>query len=175
MKKLISKSFFIALSCLVCSVAQAQNIAVVNMMTVFTELHLEEKIRSSVNKEYSDSIASFEKLKKEIQTLESNFQRDQSILTNDKKIELKRNIELKKLSLQSKGKDLDEDLNRSFMKQRNKFLVEIQSVVDDIAKAENYDLVLQSGAVIALNSKVDISKKVIKKWSKKSSGKGKKK
>ena len=167
------KTIVIASAIFFTSVVQAQNIAVVNMKTVFTELQLEEKIRSSVQKEHSDRIASFEKLKKDIYTLESNFKRDQSILGNDKKVELQRNIELKKVTLQSQGKALEEDMNRSFMKKQNKFLIDIQSVVDQVAKKENYDLVLQSGAVIALNDKVDISKKVIARWSQKTTKKGK--
>ncbi|QDF68594.1 OmpH family outer membrane protein [Shewanella sp. SNU WT4] len=146
--------------------AHAEKIAVVDMQTVFEQLPQREQISQSLKSEFGDRMASVQKMQEELRGMMEKQQRDAALMSDSQKTEMVRKMESLQSELQLKGKALDEDLRRRQGEEQNKLLVKVQKVITDIANKNDYDLVLQRGAVIYAKPDADISSKVIEALSK---------
>jgi len=88
------------------------------------------------------------------------------LMTEQQKLDMQRKMESLQSDYQLKGKALEEDMRRRGGEEQNKLLLKIQKAVDEVAKSENYDVILQSNAVAFIKKKQDISELVVKKVSK---------
>ena len=147
-------------------VAHAEKIAVVDMGAVFEQLPQREQISQSLKKEFGDRMASVQKMQEEMRSLMEKQQRDGALMNDAQKTELVRKMESLKSEYQLKGKALDEDLRRRQGEEQNKLLEKVQKAINIIAEKDQYDLVLQRGAVIYVKSNADISSKVVEALSK---------
>ena len=101
-----------------------------------------------------------------MQDLAEKSKRDGALLTQQQKLDMQREMESLKSDYQLKGKALEEDMRRRGGEEQNKLLLEVQKAVNEIAKSEKYDVILQSNAVAFITKENDISQLVIKKVSK---------
>ncbi|MCU7995050.1 OmpH family outer membrane protein [Shewanella glacialipiscicola] len=147
-------------------VAHAEKIAVVDMGAVFEQLPQREQISQSLKKEFGDRMANVQKMQEEMRSLMEKQQRDGALMNDAQKTELVRKMESLKSEYQLKGKALDEDLRRRQGEEQNKLLEKVQKAINIIAEKDQYDLVLQRGAVIYVKSNADISSKVVEALSK---------
>ncbi|MCL1084878.1 MULTISPECIES: OmpH family outer membrane protein [Shewanella] len=147
-------------------VAHAEKIAVVDMGAVFEQLPQREQISQSLKKEFGDRMASVQKMQEEMRSLMEKQQRDGALMNDAQKTELVRKMESLKSEYQLKGKALDEDLRHRQGEEQNKLLEKVQKAINIIAEKDQYDLVLQRGAVIYVKSNADISSKVVEALSK---------
>ena len=146
--------------------AHAEKIAVVDMGAVFEQLPQREQISQSLKKEFGDRMADVQKMQEEMRSLMEKQQRDGALMNDAQKTELVRKMESLKSEYQLKGKALDEDLRRRQGEEQNKLLEKVQKAINIIAEKDQYDLVLQRGAVIYVKSNADISSKVVEALSK---------
>ncbi|MDD8057540.1 MULTISPECIES: OmpH family outer membrane protein [Shewanella] len=146
--------------------AHAEKIAVVDMGEVFEQLPQREQISKSLKAEFGDRVAEVQKMQEEMRTLVEKQQRDGALMSETQKTELVRKMESLKSDFQLKGKALDEDMRRRQGEEQNKLLVQVQKAINTIAGKEDYDLVLQRGAVIFVKPEADISGKVVEALSK---------
>lgn len=105
-------------------------------------------------------------MQEEMRSLMEKQQRDGALMNDAQKTELVRKMESLKSEYQLKGKALDEDLRRRQGEEQNKLLVKVQKAINTIAEKDQYDLVLQRGAVIYVKPNADISGKVVEALSK---------
>lgn len=146
--------------------AHAEKIAVVDMGEVFEQLPQREQIAKSLKTEFGDRVAEVQKMQEEMRTLVEKQQRDGALMSDTQKTDLVRKMESLKSDFQLKGKALDEDMRRRQGEEQNKLLVQVQQAINTIAGKEDYDLVLQRGAVIFVKPEADISGKVVEALSK---------
>jgi len=146
--------------------AYAEKLAVVDMGAVFEQIPQREQVTKQLKSEFGDRMAEVQKLQDELKGLLEKQQRDAQLMTDAQKTDLVRKMESLKADYQLKGKALDEDLRRRQGEEQNKLLVKVQKAINDIAKKENYDMVLQRGAVIYVKPEQDISSKVVDALSK---------
>ncbi|MCL1151527.1 MULTISPECIES: OmpH family outer membrane protein [Shewanella] len=146
--------------------AHAEKIAVVDMGEVFEQLPQREQISKSLKAEFGDRVAEVQKMQEEMRSLVEKQQRDGALMSDTQKTELVRKMDSLKSEFQLKGKALDEDMRRRQGEEQNKLLVQVQKAINTIAGKENYDLVLQRGAVIFVKPEADISGKVVEALSK---------
>ena len=146
--------------------AHAEKIAVVDMGEVFEQLPQREQISKSLKAEFGDRVAEVQKMQEEMRSLVEKQQRDGALMSDTQKTELVRKMDSLKSEFQLKGKALDEDMRRRQGEEQNKLLVQVQKAIKTIAGKENYDLVLQRGAVIFVKPEADISGKVVEALSK---------
>ncbi|MCL1106320.1 OmpH family outer membrane protein [Shewanella algicola] len=146
--------------------AHAEKIAVVDMGEVFEQLPQREQIAKSLKTEFGDRVAEVQKMQEEMRTLVEKQQRDGALMSDTQKTDLVRKMESLKSDFQLKGKALDEDMRRRQGEEQNKLLVQVQQAINTIAGKEDYDLVLQRGAVIFVKPEADISSKVVEALSK---------
>jgi len=134
--------------------AHAEKIAVVDMGAVFEQLPQREQISQSLKKEFGDRMADVQKMQEEMRSLMEKQQRDGALMNDAQKTELVRKMESLKSEYQLKGEE------------QNKLLVKVQKAINTIAEKDQYDLVLQRGAVIYVKPNADISGKVVEALSK---------
>ncbi|WP_241461115.1 OmpH family outer membrane protein [Shewanella mangrovi] len=146
--------------------AQAEKLAVVDMGTVFQQIPQREQMTNALKAEFGDRMAEVQKMQDDLKGMMEKQQRDAALMTEAQKTELGRKMEQTKADLQLKGKALDEDLRRRQGEEQNKLLVKVQKAINDIAKQDQYDMVLQRGAVIYVKPEADISNKVVEALSK---------
>ncbi|QLE87750.1 MULTISPECIES: OmpH family outer membrane protein [Shewanella] len=146
--------------------AQAEKIAVVDMQAVFEQLPQREAVNQTLKAEFGDRVAAVQKMQDELRDMLEKQQRDAALMSDTQKTELVRNMDSIKAELQLKGKALDEDMRRRNGEEQNKLLVEVQKAINEIAEKEQYDVVLQRGAVIYVKPTSDISSKVVDALSK---------
>lgn len=146
--------------------AHAEKIAVVDMGEVFEQLPQREQISQALKAEFGDRMADVQKMQEEMRSLTEKQQRDGALMNDTQKTELVRKMESLKSEYQLKGKALDEDLRRRQGEEQNKLLVKVQKAINTIAEKDQYDLVLQRGAVIYVKPNADISGKVVEALSK---------
>jgi outer membrane protein len=146
--------------------AQAEKIAVVDMQAVFEQLPQREEVSKTLKAEFGDRVASVQKMQDELRTMLETQQRDAALMSESQKTDMLRKMESIKAELQLKGKALDEDMRRRNGEEQNKLLVEVQKAISAIAEKEQYDVVLQRGAVIYVKPTFDISSKVVEALSK---------
>ena len=146
--------------------AQAEKIAVVDMQAVFEQLPQREEVSKTLKTEFGDRVAGVQKMQDELRGMLEKQQRDAALMSETQKTEMLRQMESLKAELQLKGKALDEDMRRRNGEEQNKLLVKVQKAISDIAEKEQYDVVLQRGAVIYVKPTSDISSKVVEALSK---------
>ncbi|MBB1318273.1 OmpH family outer membrane protein [Shewanella sp. SR43-4] len=145
---------------------QAEKLAVVDMGQVFEQLPQREQISKSLKAEFGDRVAEVQKMQEDMRSMVEKQQRDGALMSDTQKTELVRKMESLKSEFQLKGKALDEDMRRRQGEEQNKLLVQVQKAINTIAGKENYDMVLQRGAVIFVKPEADISSKVVEALSK---------
>jgi outer membrane protein len=148
------------------SFAFEQKIGVIDMGTIFKSLPQREQVAQNLQLEFKERRESIQALVQEMQDLAEKSKRDGALLTQQQKLDMQRKMESLKSDYQLKGKALEEDQRRRGGEEQNKLLLKIQKAVDEVAKSEKYDVILQSNAVAYINKKQDISALVVKKVSK---------
>jgi outer membrane protein len=133
---------------------------------VFEQLPQREQISKSLKAEFGDRVADVQKMQEDMRSMVEKQQRDGALMSDTQKTELMRKMESLKSEFQLKGKALDEDMRRRQGEEQNKLLIQVQKAINTIAGKENYDMVLQRGAVIFVKPEADISSKVVEALSK---------
>ncbi|MGX9460987.1 OmpH family outer membrane protein [Shewanella sp. A14] len=163
---MVNRALITLAFCATPMLAQAEKLAVVDMGEVFEQLPQREQISKSLKAEFGDRVAEVQKMQEEMRTLVEKQQRDGALMNDTQKTELVRKMESLKSEFQLKGKALDEDMRRRQGEEQNKLLVQVQKAINTIAAKEQYDMVLQRGAVIFVKPEADISSKVVEALSK---------
>lgn len=150
------------------SLAQAaeQKIGVIHMQSIFQKLPQREVIQQQLQQEFSDRYDQVKKIQSKLLKLEEKRKRDGALMNDAQKTELVRSAEALQSEYKLKGKALQEDVRRRQGEEENKLLQKIRQAINEIAKAEKYDVILQSGAVAYIDKKFDISAKIAAKVSK---------
>lgn len=166
MKKTVTKALMTLALISMPLMAQAEKVAIVDMAAVFEQLPQREVVAKTLKSEFSDREAELKKKQDELRTMLEKSQRDAAIMSNTQKTELQRQMESIRSEIQLKGKALQEDFRKRSAEEQNKLLVKVQNAINDLAKKEQYDLVLPRNAVVYMKPAADISSKVVEALSK---------
>ena len=166
MKKTVTKALMTLALIGAPLMAQAEKIAVVDMAAVFEQLPQREAVAKTLKFEFSDREATLKKKQDELRTMLEKSQRDAAIMSATQKTDLQRQMESLRSDIQLKGKALQEDFRKRSAEEQNKILVQVQKVINELAKKEQLDLVLPRNAVVYMKPTADISSKVVEALSK---------
>jgi outer membrane protein len=142
-----------------------QKIGVVDMMSIFQQLPQREQISQDLQAEFQDRFEEMRQLETKIQELRQKQERDASIMSNDEKTQLNRELEQLISEAQLKSKALQEDTRRRQQEERNELLGKVQQAINAIAAEQGYDLVLESSAVAFMKADNDLSDEVVTEMS----------
>jgi outer membrane protein len=152
-----------ALVALACGAAAAAEykIGFVNTERLFREATPAKRAQTKLEKEFAARDAELGKLTKQVRDLQALLDKDSSTMPEAERRNKERDLANLSRDLQRMQREFREDLNL----RRNEELAGIQErankVIQGIAEAEKFDLILQDPVVFA-SQRIDITEKVIK-------------
>jgi outer membrane protein len=177
--------FTLVLACAAAGLAVAQQagspatakIAVIDMPRVSAESSLGksyaaqlEKLQTDINTAAQAKQAELQKMDAAIQTLQDELQKQGAVLSEDARDNKQQEIVRKGRERQAFLEDGQAEINR--MRERaqqqaqsinNEFQVKIRPIVEEVAKAKGYDVVLDSQVAFTISAEFDITRDVIAK------------
>ena len=136
-------------------------IGFVNTERLFREAAPAKRAQQKLEKEFSARDAEMQKLSKQVRDLQTTLDRDGATMGEAERRNKERDLANLSRDLQRGQREFREDLNL----RRNEELASVQErankVIQQIAEAEKFDLILQDPVVFA-SQKIDITEKVVK-------------
>jgi outer membrane protein len=150
---------------LVLGVAAAQaadyKIGFVNTERLFRDAAPAKRAQQKLEKEFAARDADIQKLSKQVRDLQTALEKDGTTMSETERRNKERDLANLSRDLTRGQREFREDLNL----RRNEELASVQErankVIQQIAEAEKFDLILQDPVVYA-SQKIDITEKVIK-------------
>ena len=133
----------------------------VNTERLFREAAPAKRAQQKLEREFAARDADIQKLSKQVQALQATLERDGVTMAESERRNKERDLANLTRDLQRAQREFREDLNL----RRNEELSSVQErankVIQQIAEAEKYDLIVQDPVVYA-SQRIDITEKVIK-------------
>jgi outer membrane protein len=164
MQSIVRGAALLALA-LVATAAYAQGgdykIGFVNTERLFREAAPAKRAQQKLEKEFASRDADLQKLTKQVRDLQAQLERDGVTMAEAERRNKERDLANMTRDMQRLQREFREDLNL----RRNEELAAVQErankVIQQIAEAEKFDLILQDPVVYA-STRIDITEKVIK-------------
>jgi outer membrane protein len=141
--------------------AAEYKIGFVNTERLFREATPAKRAQAKIEKEFATRDAEIQKLAKQVRDLQAALDKDGPTMAEGERRNKERDLANQSRDLQRMQREFREDLNL----RRNEELAGIQErankVIQQIAEAEKFDLILQDPVVYA-SQRIDITDKVIK-------------
>jgi outer membrane protein len=136
-------------------------IGFVNTERLFREAAPAKRAQQKLEKEFAVRDADIQKLTKQVRDLQASLEKDGVTMSEAERRNKERDLANLSRDLQRSQREFREDLNL----RRNDELASVQErankVIQQIAEAEKFDLILQDPVVFA-SQKIDITEKVVK-------------
>ena len=148
--------------CLITVGAEAADLKVgfVNAAKVLEEAPQADAAREILEKEFSPRDKSLVQSQKDLRDLEDKLARDGAIMSESERRKLERDIVSSKRDIKRGQEEFREDLNIRRNEAFDKLRRRVYEVIVDIAKKEQYDLIVSDGVVYA-DDRIDITDKVV--------------
>jgi len=141
--------------------AAEYKIGFVNTERLFREAAPAKRAQQKLEKEFAVRDADIQKISKQVRDLQSALEKDGATMSETDRRNKERDLANLSRDLQRSQREFREDLNL----RRNEELASVQErankVIQQIAEAEKFDLILQDPVVFA-SQKIDITDKVVK-------------
>ena len=141
--------------------AAEYRIGFVNTERLFRDAAPAKRAQQKLEKEFAARDAEIQKLNKQVQSLQAVLEKDASTMAESDRRNKERDLANLSRDLQRAQREFREDLNL----RKNEELASVQDrankVIQQIAEAEKFDLILQDPVVYA-SQRIDITDKVIK-------------
>ncbi len=142
--------------------AETYKIGAVDALKVLEQSPQAEAARKMIEKEFAPRDKKLVAEQKKIRDLEEKMNKDGAIMSEQERSKLEREIISAKRELKRSQDEFREDLNFRRNEEFAKIQKKIAQAVQQIAKDEQFDLILDSGVVFASN-KVNITNLIIEK------------
>lgn len=140
-----------------------QKVGYVDMQTVLQQLPQVQELSNRLQEEFSGRINELEKLREDMQGLREKAERDSQIMSPSERRDLQREMEMLETQYQMKARAFQEDNERRQSEERNKLMRDVFQNAQQVAKAEGFDLVLNSQAVLYGGENLDLTDEVVAK------------
>lgn len=113
-----------------------------------------------------------DKLKDELQAIQTKYQKDQAIMSAKDKQDLQKQAEDKAGEFQRLGQAVGEAKQRTEQELQGTLVPKVRAIIEELRKANKYDVVIEKqGAVMAFDPAIDLTKKVLDKLNAQGAGK----
>ncbi len=144
----------------------AEKIGIVNVQSVFAKMPEAATLQQTILAEFKDQAAEIQKLEGDIKYSIEKSKRDEAILSKKEMEELAKSIMEQRQQYETKGRALQQSMERRKMEEQQKIIARIMTAVNDVAKSEGYDLILSQQSVAFSKPDADISAKVVEQVTK---------
>jgi len=142
--------------------AQGSRIAYVDGDKVVLESPQYQKLQKSLESDFKRRDNELTASQKQLQKLEKKLERDGLTMSKSERERLERDIRKRSHKLKSALEEHRDEFNIKRADAREKLQREVREVIQQVGKAEGYDLILTAG-VVYYSDKVDITSKVVKR------------
>jgi len=137
-------------------------IGFVNIPQVLEKAPQAEKAKKRLEVKFSPRDKQLVAQQKEIQTMEEKMTKDAAVMSESEKSNLEKEILNKKRDAKRSQQEFSEDFNASRNEELGKLQRHIIEAIREIAKDQNFDLLLTEGVIYA-NDKIDVTAQVQQK------------
>jgi outer membrane protein len=137
-----------------------QKIAVVDVQSVIQGLPQLASIDAGIQAEFGEQIQEIQRMGKDRDFLIEKLQRERATMSEAQIKDLEQQVNDVGRQLQEKGGPLQQNVQRRTEEERRKLFGLIQTAIDNVAKSDGYDIVLNVNAVPYAKEQFDISSKV---------------
>lgn len=142
------------------TLAQEIKVGFVNVAKVLEESPQAAQARERIEKEFAPRDRALLAQQKELRALEDQLVRDGGVMTEDQRVKLEQDIRSRRREMRRTQEEFREELNLRRNQELSKLQRRVIEVIQELAKAESYDLVVTDGVVYA-GERVDITAKVV--------------
>ena len=146
--------------------AGAVKIGFVSVERILTDAPQVKAVNDSMLERFGSRKTELEEMEKEINEMQENYKRNELVMTEDKLNEAKNNIIAKIQEFKQKEAVLQQEVATMRNQELATLQESVRSIINDIAKAEKYDLILTSEGVAYASDALDISNKVLERMKK---------
>ena len=166
MKTLVTSLIFFMLTSVNVMAANAPKIAYVSVEKILTEAPQVQAVNDSMLERFGGRKTELQEMEKEINEMQENYKRNELVMTEDKLNELKNGIIAKIQDFKQKEAVLQQEVATVRNQELAVLQQSVRSIIQDIAKADKYDLILTSDGVAYASESMDISNKVLERMKK---------
>jgi len=166
MKTLVTSLMILMFASANVMAASAPKIGYVSVEKILTEAPQVQAVNDSMLERFGGRKTELQEMEKEINEMQENYKRNELVMTEDKLNELKNNIITKIQEFKQKEALLQQEVATVRNQELAVLQQSVRSIIEEIAKADKYDLILTSEGVAYANEKLDISTKVLDRMNK---------
>ena len=164
MKKYIYGLFLTALMSS-SAIASDLKIGVVRVDKILTDSPQVAAVNTAMEERFGGKKNELLELEKEIKSMQEDYKRNELVMTEDKLNELKAKIIGKMQAYKQKEAALTQEVSTMRSQELAVLQKSVRGIIDEIAKADKFDLILSEGVVFT-SDKLDITAKVLDKMKK---------
>lgn len=143
-------------------------IGIINIAKIMQESKQAEKARNELKKKFGSQQDDLTKLQAKIKADQDTLSKDKTVLAKKDLQKLQDQFENNKREFQRKQQAFVQDLQVAQTQVMRDLSQDLNKIVQDIAKNDKYDLILQRDQVVFASDSVDITAAVLKELNKKS-------
>jgi outer membrane protein len=166
MKTLVTSLMILMVTSASALAAGAPKIAYVSVEKILTEAPQVQAVNDSMLERFGGRKTELQEMEKGINEMQENYKRNELVMTEDKLNELKNGIIAKIQDFKQKEAVLQQEVATVRNQELAVLQQSVRSIIQDIAKADKYDLILTSEGVAYANEDLDISNKVLERMNK---------
>ena len=140
--------------------AEEYKLGAVNALKVLEESPQADRARKTIEEEFAPRDRKLVAQQKELKTMEDRLAKDGAIMSDSERSKLERDIINMKRDIKREQDEFRDDFNFRRNEEFAKIQKDIVQAIQQVAKDNNYDVVLSDGVIYA-SPKVDISNLVI--------------
>jgi outer membrane protein len=137
------------------------NVATINTHAVFQQLYQTQSVGQKLKAEFEPAVRELKRLEDEMKSIYEKRERDKVLLSEAEITDLNRQLEALQSEYKRKGKNFEDDKRKRSNEEQQILMVQVQSAITELAKANHYDLVLPIDATAFAKPELDISKQVL--------------
>lgn len=159
MKKIIIATL---LAMFACGNAMAADLKIgfVSVEKLLTKSPQVEAVNTAMLERFGGKKQELEDMQKEIQTMQENYKRNELVMTEDKLNELKTKLIGKVQHFKQLEATLGQEVNTMRSQELAVLQKSVREIISEVAKRDNYDLILSEGVVFAKDS-LDITETIL--------------
>jgi outer membrane protein len=145
--------------------AGALKIGYVSVEKILAESPQVEAVNATMMERFGGRKTELQEMEKSIKEMQENYKRNELVMTEDKLNEFKNNIIAKIQDFKQKEALLSQEVSTMRNQELAVLQQSVRSIIQDVAKADKYDLILSEGVAYADN-KLDITDKILDRMKK---------
>jgi len=166
MKTIVSALIILLFASANVMAADSPKIGYVSVEKILTEAPQVQAVNDSMLERFGGRKTELQEMEKEINEMQENYKRNELVMTEDKLNELKNNVIAKIQEFKQKEAVLQQEVATVRNQELAVLQQSVRGIIEEIAKAEKFDLIFTSEGVAYANEDLDISGKVLDRMNK---------